>query len=631
MTLLSSHGRDIAGRVALPLCLAVAFVLYTGFLDGNPGVASSAWAERPWHLFANALPGLLLASLLLVLTRRAWLSFGIAFLVQGAVLAVSAIKMKNLGSPLLPADFRMVGQLKNGGLHLLGGYLPASPLPYLAILGVVALIALVARVEPPLFARRTHGRRLVSGLALFALIGTLAAGVPAWSAMYNKDRLGMQPWSAASNAGYNGVVTTLMQFRLQNAGKKQKADPAEAQQFLAATDAQLRQHMTSAATNARQTPDIVVIQSESFFDPAVIRGIEHEDFAPNLHRLAQHASTGQLHVPTFGGGTIRTEFEVLTGLSLRYFPTMQFPYLQMQAGVMPGMVRVLRSHGYETVAVHGNDAGFWNRTAAFKSLGFDRFVSQPDFPKDFRKDGQYMADSAMTDEIMSQLKDAGPPRFVFAISMEAHGPYDASVNIDTKERDAISVPDGISEDAELQLRNYIYHMRHADAELGRLAALLKQRERPTLLLFYGDHLPALVETYDKAGFVNGDTMLTQTVPYVLIDAHGDGPAPVKADLAAWMLPGKLLEQAGIHDDPYFALTQVVGQQLASLTHAPDAKEAPEDAGQTFTDTSMKNIAMLRMKRKLDPLVASYTPPDATGAIVRQPGEAEPAAGAGAGQ
>ena len=47
----------------------------------------------------------------------------IAFLVQGAVLAVSAIKMKNLGSPLLPADFRMVGQLKNGGLHLLGGIL----------------------------------------------------------------------------------------------------------------------------------------------------------------------------------------------------------------------------------------------------------------------------------------------------------------------------------------------------------------------------------------------------------------------------------------------------------------------------------------------------------------------------
>jgi hypothetical protein len=169
-------------RVALPLCLAVAFVLYTGFLDGNPGVSSAEWAARPWHLFANAFPGLLLASLLLVLTRRAWLSFGLAFMAQGAVLVVSAIKMKNLGAPLLPADFRMVGQLKNGGLHLLGGYLPANPLPYLAILGTIALIVVIARYEPPLFARRTKGRRLVAGLALVALMGTLFAGVPAWSA-----------------------------------------------------------------------------------------------------------------------------------------------------------------------------------------------------------------------------------------------------------------------------------------------------------------------------------------------------------------------------------------------------------------------------------------------------------------
>lgn len=74
----------------------------------------------------------------------------------------------------------------------------------------------------------------------------------------------------------------------------------------------------------------------------------------------------------------------------------------------------------------------------------------------------------------------------------------------------------------------------------------------------------------------------------------------------------------------------MGQQLASLTHAPDAKEAAEDAGLAFTDTSMKNIAMLRMKRKLDPLVASYAPADAGTTPPRQ-GDAEPAAGAGAGQ
>ncbi|KJV37352.1 LTA synthase family protein [Luteibacter yeojuensis] len=623
----STGWRGTAAKVILPVALAVVFVLYTGFLDGNPGVASAEWADRPWHLFANAFPALLCAMLLLVLTRRALLSFALAFLAQGIVLAVSAIKMKNLGSPLLPADFRMVGQLKNGGLHLLGGYLPTNPLPYLAIAATIALIVLLAKYEPPLFARRTHGRRLASGVALVALIGTLFAGLPAWAHMYDKDRLGMQPWSAASNAGYNGVVTTLMQFRLQNAGKKTKADAGEASRFIASTDGALRQHMADAAANTRQTPDIVIVQSESFFDPSVIKGLQEQDFAPNLHRLAKHASFGQLHVPTYGGGTIRTEFEVLTGLSLRYFPTMQFPYLQMHAGVMPGMVRALRAHGYETVAVHGNDPGFWNRTAAFRALGFDRFVSQKDFPANATKNGEYMPDSAMTDEIMAQLKNDGPPRFVFAISMEAHGPYDKSTIANTAERDAIAVPDGISDDAKLQLRNYVYHMRHADAELGRLADLLKKRERPTLLLFYGDHLPALTETYAKAGFTNGRDMLTQTVPYILIDAHGDGPAPRHDDLAAWMLPGRLMEQAGVHDDAYYALTQVVAPQLAALTRAPDAPETSEDAQLKYTDVSMGNVAMLRMKNKLGPMVAQYTPLD-TSMMARQGGDQEDAAAAG---
>ncbi|WP_448100120.1 LTA synthase family protein [Luteibacter jiangsuensis] len=631
MTAHSNHWRDLAGRVALPLCLAVAFILYTGFLDGNPGVASLEWSSRPFHLLANAFPGLLLAGLLLVLTRRPWLSFGIAFMAQGAVLVVSDIKMKNLGSPLLPSDFRMVGQLKNGGAHLLGGYLPSNPLPYLAILAVIGLVVLAARFEPPLFARRTRGRRLVAGVALVTLIGTLLAGTPAWSALYDKDRLGLQPWSAAGNAHYNGVVTTIMQFRLQNAGKKKtKPDAAEAGRFIADSDSDLRRRMSAAAQNQRQTPDIVVVQSESFFDPSVIRGMEGEQFAPNLHRLARQASSGQLHVPTYGGGTIRTEFEVLTGLSLRYFPDMQFPYLQMHSGVVPSMVRTLRSHGYETIAVHGNDAGFWNRTAAFKSLGFDRFVSQPDFPKDYRKDGAYMADSAMTDEIMSQLQDSGPPRFVFAISMEAHGPYDNSANIDTKERDAIPTPEGISNEAKLQFRNYVYHMRHADAELGRLADLLKHRERPTLLLFYGDHLPALTETFDKVGFAGGNNMFNQTVPYILIDAHGDGPAPTKEDVAAWMLPGKLLEQAGVHDDAYFALTQVVAPKLAALTHAPEAPTPAEDPMQKYADISMGNVALLRLKRRLDPLLAQYTAPDA-GAIAKRQSTVEQGAAEGAGQ
>ena len=141
-----------------------------------------------------------------------------------------------------------------------------------------------------------------------------------------------------------------------------------------------------------------------------------------------------------------------------------------------------------------------------------------------------MADSAMTDEIMDQLKDSGPPQFLFAISIEAHGPYDVEP-ANTAERDAIHVPAGIEGKEKLELQDYIYHIQHADHELGRLAALLAKRSRPTLLLFYGDHLPALTNVYHTLGFVDGGNMLSEPGTWLLVDPAHPGKA-VHEDIAS---------------------------------------------------------------------------------------------------
>jgi phosphoglycerol transferase MdoB-like AlkP superfamily enzyme len=604
---------SLPARLARVFALGIVFTLLTGVIDGGIGVGPTQALSQPLFLIANALPGLLLAALLLVLSRRALLSFGLAFLLQTVVYAINALKVSNLNTPLMPADFRMLGQLRRGGLKLLGSYLPASPWPYLAL-----------RIEPPMFARRTRGKRLVSGVALLLTIGTLFAGLPGWMKLYGGHHLWMEPWSATATAEHSGLVSSLMMFHLHQGHARKKPDPAAALQLIERSDLALRAYLQAPLRNNGEEPDIVVVQSESFFDPTIMKGFEHADLTPNLHRLAAQGESGPLHVPTYGGGTIRTEFEVLTGLSLRYFDDMQFPYLQMNHKVVPSMVRVLRSHGYETIAVHGNDPGFWNRNTAFQAIGFDRFVSRSSFPAHAAMDGQYMADRAMTDEIMTQLKHAGPPQFLFAISIEAHGPYDVAP-AHTAERDAIAVPAGVTGQNKLELQNYLYHMRHADQELGRLADLLAQRERPTLLLFYGDHLPALTDTYNTTGFVDGKDMLSQAGTWLLVNPRNPSQ-PKREALASWMLPGRLLEQAGVRDDAYFALTQVIAPQLAALTHAPGAPPEAEDNAEHQEDDDMANVALLRMKGKLDAL---WPRADAqTAGLVEEPpliraGEAEP--------
>ena len=614
-TVLSEESRPrhaTSVRVALACALALAFVVLTSWQDGGAGIVPTvlwrhpdgwSWWGAPLRMFGNALPGLLLASGLFAWTRRAAWSFAFAFGVQALVYGANALKVKNLAIPLLPADFRMLGQLNHGAGALLAGYLPHPALLLAALIVVLAMLAAWLRFEPPLLHRHPRRWRAATSVLLFAALATLIAGAPFWRGLYNRQLLEMQPWSPSATRQHDGLIGSLLLFHLQYGAQHRKADVPAALALMAHYEPAIAAQMLAAAGNAAQKPDIVVILSESFFDPAIMNGYPPgTDLTPNLHRLARHGISGALHVPTFGGGTIRTEFEVLTGLSLRYFPAVQFPYLQIHQKRVPGIVRLLAGDGYTTLAVHGNEPGFWNRSEAFKSLGFDRFIAIDDFPNnDAAHDGKYMSDKSFTDEILRQLPDSGPPRFVLGISIEAHGPYDQSPGIDTKVRDAIPVPAAVTDpQTRLELQNYIYRMQHADRQLGRLVDALAPRPRRTLILFFGDHLPALVPAFQQAGFRNGQDFLEQTVPYLLIDtAHMDHAS--RQDAAAWELPGMLLQQAGIGGDPWFALTRLVAPELASLTRAPDAPPAPETSRQRQLDEGMRNVADLRLRGKLDTL------------------------------
>lgn len=596
----SSPSRSPVLLRAVPaILLALLFMLATGLLDGNPGVAPVALFQAPLALFTNALPGLLLALVLLAISRRWVFSLLIAFGAEALLYWVNAQKIANLASPVVPADFHMLGQLDHGGAHLLSGYAHLGGwLLFAAIAGLVALIAL-GIYEPPLIARRALPRTGIAACAAAALL-SLCAGVPGWRVIYNREALQFQPWSATETAKRSGVISMLALYRLDYAGQHLKIDRQAARALLGSTGPAVRAAM--AAGNDGVRPDIVIVQSESFFNPGRMVGYAPYQFIPNFERLAAEGESGPLHVPTFGGGTIRTEFEVLTGLPLRYFPQVQFPYLQIEAKVIPGLARTLRTNGYTTLAIHDNNRSFWNRASALERLGFDRFIAINDFPKNLPHDGHYVADSALTDEILKQLRDSGPPQLIFAISMEAHGPYDGDPGpINVAERDAIPVPAGVTGVPKTMLQTYLYHLHHADAQLGRLADVLSKRSRPTLLMFYGDHLPALGQAFEVNGFKDGRDQLEQTGSWLIVDPAHPHEQPTQA-LASWALPGQLLERAGIRDDAWFALTDVLAPQLSDLTRAPDAPPPPETAEQRQLDQGMTNVAQLRLKGKLDKLL-----------------------------
>ena len=118
----------------------------------------------------------------------------------------------------------------------------------------------------------------------------------------------------------------------------------------------------------RRRPNIVFVQLESFIDPNLIRGVEFsEDPIPNFHMLQQQGSTGFLRVPSVGAGTANTEFEVLTGMRIRFFGPGEYPYKTvLKETTCESACYILKDLGYTSHAIHNHRGAFTEKPGFFK-------------------------------------------------------------------------------------------------------------------------------------------------------------------------------------------------------------------------------------------------------------------------
>ena len=106
-----------------------------------------------------------------------------------------------------------------------------------------------------------------------------------------------------------------------------------------------------------------------------------EDPIPYYRQLMKDYSSGYLRVPVVGDGTANTEFETISGMSLRYFGAGEYPYKSvLSEETCESAPYVLKNLGYATHAIHNNEANFYSRRSVFSRLGFDTFTSEEYMP-----------------------------------------------------------------------------------------------------------------------------------------------------------------------------------------------------------------------------------------------------------
>ncbi len=237
-------------------------------------------------------------------------------------------------------------------------------------------------------------------------------------------------------------------------------------------------------------PNIIFVQLESYFDVAESEFFTtSKDASPNLRKMYENFSSGYFKVLSVGAGTANTEFEVLTGMNLRYFGPGEYPYKTvLKERQSESAASALRALGYGTHALHNNGGNFYSRAKVFDHIGFDSYTSK-EFMNilQFTENG-WAKDDILIQHIMESMDTTEQQDFVFCVSLQGHGDYPEEKVIENPE---ITV-EGIEDEA---LKNrweyYVNQVYGMDQFAGNLVKAVEERNEPSVIVFYGDHLPTL--------------------------------------------------------------------------------------------------------------------------------------------
>jgi phosphoglycerol transferase MdoB-like AlkP superfamily enzyme len=507
-------------------------------------------------VWLNVLPLLLCAWGIYALCGRLLVSVLISTTLIALLYKVNGLKLRNLNMPLSPDD-AVLGHQVAGNIGFFAHYTG-----YHAISLIAAAVFLIAG---GVFLWRWEGRRLRpngilrAGLLLvsIAVLYTLLQGYRPWRELYATHAMASyRPWGPSYSARSKGFVATFVRMCQDRQRSVPPPDKALVAGFAKRHADAIRQR--EGRQLPQDLPDIVVVQSEAFFDPGVLKHVDLGQYAPHFEQLAATGITGSLTTPTYGGGTIRTEFETITAYPMMAFPAVLYPYFGLANQHMPTVPRRLRALGYSTTLFHPYASDFWNRSATMPALGFQHAYYEDAFESAPRA-GLFVSDHSLFKAVLDHLSNAGAgPSYTMAITMENHGPWNRDPGDLASLLKTDPLPAGLSADGTYEMTYYVSHLLNGDEALAEFAQKLMARKRWTLLLFYGDHLPALNAAYRDLGFDNNRDAPEQHTRYMLLSNRPFDPEQRRQlNLAAYDLPGLLFDVAKLPEDGYLALASVI--------------------------------------------------------------------------
>ncbi|TXK81901.1 LTA synthase family protein [Paenibacillus sp. N3.4] len=407
-----------------------------------------------------------------------WVISGILIILS----LISGIKLKILGVPLTPWDLVIAGEASDMVKYI--SNILNFKIMIVLLLFVATSYYMLYRTS--LFRKKVslkeRGLLAVLSLVMIAAVYTdLPLPIQKWAGIQ------AMVWNQSENTKTNGyALATFLNTKAMFGDKREGYND----QAIETIVNQSPKPIKAGDTATKIKPNVIVVLSEAFWDPTTIKGVSFSrDPIPFFHKLQQSGTSGTMLSPQYGGGTANVEFEVLTGNSMRFLPQGSIAYNQYITNEVDSLASIYARQGYTSTAISPFYNWYFNSNKVYQDFGFSKYIPIEYFKPNYS--GPYIADSEVAANIIRTTEQSAGPDFVFANTMENHFHFYPG----KFPKNTIDVTGDMSPSSRGMLETLAQGINAADNMLKQLVEHYEKSGEPTIIAFWGDHLPALGDDY----------------------------------------------------------------------------------------------------------------------------------------
>ena len=355
---------------------------------------------------------------------------------------------------------------------------------------------------------------LLTGFLFIPIRGGFSVSTMNVGWAYFSDKMELN--HAAINPCFSLMESLSREQSFEDQYRFMKADEA-AREFVKMKDQAPADSIPSLFTT--KNPNVIIVVLESFMSKIVqpLGGLP--DVAPNMNAFCNEG----ILFTNFYANSFRTDrglVSILSGYPAQ--PTTSIMKYPQRSQSLPSISRSLKNAGYNTEHYYGGDANFTNMRSFLLSQGYDRIISDKDFPLKERMSKWGAPDQYLFNRVSADFSEVQKEPFFKSIqTSSSHEPFD--------------VPSHKFKDP------YLNSVFYADSCLGKFIDQYKKTKywKNTVIVLVPDH------AMHYPAYINNHNVERYQIPLIIIGGAVKQPLKVDTYASQIDIAATILYQLGL--------------------------------------------------------------------------------------